>query len=121
VTPGHLCLQDIGARVLLTGDHVLPRISPNNGLHPDADEPSLRNFLSSLDRGAGYEDHEALPAHEYRFNGLAARSRQLQDHHARRCEENLDVVADVGGPTLWQLAEPLTWSRPGRSFSSETR
>jgi glyoxylase-like metal-dependent hydrolase (beta-lactamase superfamily II) len=111
-TPGHLCLQDLTAQVLLTGDHVLPRISPNIGLHPGADEPSLANFLASLDRVAGYDDHEALPAHEYRFRGLADRSRQLQDHHARRCREVLDVVADLGAPTLWQLAERLTWSRP---------
>ena len=111
-TPGHLCLQDLTARVLLTGDHVLPRISPNIGLHPGADEPSLAHFLASLDRVAAFDDHEALPAHEYRFTGLAARARQLQDHHARRCQEVLDVVADIGAPTLWQLAERLTWSRP---------
>ncbi len=111
-TPGHLCLQDLTARVLLTGDHVLPRISPNIGLHPGADQPSLANFLVSLDRVAGYDDHEALPAHEYRFTGLAARAQQLQDHHARRCQEVLDVVAELGKPTLWQLTERLTWSRP---------
>jgi glyoxylase-like metal-dependent hydrolase (beta-lactamase superfamily II) len=111
-TPGHLCLQVPDARLLLTGDHVLPRISPNIGLHPGADEPSLANFLASLDQVAGYDDHEALPAHEYRFRGLADRARQLQDHHAGRCQEVLDVVADLGAPTMWELAERLTWSRP---------
>jgi len=111
-TPGHLCLHVPDARLLLTGDHMLPRISPNIGLHPGTDEPSLANFLASLDRVAGYDDHEALPAHEYRFRGLADRARQLQDHHARRRQEVLDVVADLGAPTLWQLAERLTWSRP---------
>lgn len=111
-TPGHLCLQDLEAGVLLTGDHVLPRISPNIGLHPGTDEPSLANFLASLDRVAHYDDHEALPAHEYRFTGLAARARDLKEHHARRCQEVLDVVADLDAPTLWQLAERLTWSRP---------
>ena len=59
-----------------------------------------------------YDDHEALAAHEYRFTGLAARARDLQEHPARRCQEVLDVVADLGAPTLWQLAEGLTWSRP---------
>ncbi len=28
-TPGHLCLHDAAAGVLLTGDHLLPRITPN--------------------------------------------------------------------------------------------
>ena len=31
-TPGHLCLHDAAAGVLLTGDHLLPRISPNIGV-----------------------------------------------------------------------------------------
>ena len=111
-TPGHLCLQDVAAHRLLTGDHVLPRISPNIGLHPGTDSRALADFLSSLDRVAEYDDHEALPAHEYRFAGLAHRARQLQDHHARRCQEVIDVVGQLGAPTLWQLAERLTWSRP---------
>ena len=29
-TPGHLCLHDAAAGVLLTGDHLLPRISPQH-------------------------------------------------------------------------------------------
>ncbi len=32
-TPGHLCLHDAAAGILLTGDHLLPRISPNIGVH----------------------------------------------------------------------------------------
>lgn len=111
-TPGHLCLQEPDARVLLTGDHVLPRITPNIGMHPASTDAPLRRFLESLDRTAGYDDHDALPAHEYRFRGIAARARQLHLHHAQRCAEILDVVDGLGEPTLWQVAEQLTWSRP---------
>jgi glyoxylase-like metal-dependent hydrolase (beta-lactamase superfamily II) len=111
-TPGHLCLQEEDARLLLTGDHVLPRITPNIGLHPGTDAPALEQFLTSLDRVAAYDDHAALPAHEYRFDGLAARVRQLQEHHEHRCREVVAVVTDQGAPTLWELAQHLTWSRP---------
>lgn len=111
-TPGHLCLREPDARVLLTGDHVLPRITPNIGLLPQGGEAPLRHFLASLDKVAAYDDHDALPAHEYRFHGLAVRTRQLQEHHAHRCAELLTVVDELGRPTLWQLAEQLTWSRP---------
>jgi glyoxylase-like metal-dependent hydrolase (beta-lactamase superfamily II) len=110
-TPGHLCLQELDAHVLLTGDHVLPRITPNIGLQPGLANNPLRQFLASLDRVGGYDDHDALPAHEYRFRGLAVRTRQLRDHHEQRCLEMLEVVADLGTPTLWQLAQRLTWSR----------
>ncbi|GHF37001.1 glyoxylase-like metal-dependent hydrolase (beta-lactamase superfamily II) [Amycolatopsis bartoniae] len=111
-TPGHLCLQEPDARVLLTGDHVLPRITPAIGTRLDAAEPPLGQFLGSLERTATFDDHDALPAHEYRFRGLARRSEQLRAHHDQRCREILAVVAELGRPTVWEVATHLTWSRP---------
>ena len=111
-TPGHLCLREPDARLLLTGDHVLPRITPNIGLQPNGSDAPLREFYASLEKVAAYDDHDALPAHEYRFRGLAARTRQLREHHDARCQELVDVVGDLGHPTMWELAENLTWSRP---------
>ncbi|MEU1599437.1 MBL fold metallo-hydrolase [Streptomyces sp. NPDC005708] len=112
-TPGHLCLAEPAARVVLTGDHVLPRITPNIGLHGRRPgQAPLADFLSSLERLADWDDHEALPAHEYRFRGLATRTRQLRDHHARRLDELLAVVDALGRPTLWEVTAHLSWSRP---------
>jgi glyoxylase-like metal-dependent hydrolase (beta-lactamase superfamily II) len=110
-TPGHLCLYDEDENLLLTGDHVLPRISPNVGLQPFASDPPLGPYLRSLDRVRRYADSEVLPAHEWRFRGLDARLDQLVEHHAERCEEILSVVAREGSMTMWALTERLTWSR----------
>ena len=52
-TPGHLCLHEETEDVLLTGDHVLPRITPNIGLQPHAADPPLAAYLASLKRTAG--------------------------------------------------------------------
>ncbi|MGA5704143.1 MBL fold metallo-hydrolase [Peterkaempfera bronchialis] len=111
-TPGHLCLQEPDAGLLLTGDHVLPRITPNIGLNRVNGDAPLTRFLESLERTAAFDDHDALPAHEYRFRGLAARTRQLRDHHEQRCRELVTVIAGLGSPTVWQVAEQLSWSRP---------
>ncbi|BCY12355.1 MBL fold metallo-hydrolase [Actinoplanes sp. L3-i22] len=110
-TPGHICLVDAEAGVLLTGDHLLPRISPNIGLQRPGSSP-LESFLESLAKVAEHDGLDALPAHEYRFRGIAARARQLRAHHEQRCEEIVAVVEKLGAPTIWQLAEQLTWSRP---------
>ncbi len=110
-TPGHLCLHEETEDVLLTGDHVLPRITPNIGLQPHLTDQPLSSYLDSLDRVAAFDSAEALPAHEYRFSGLADRVRLLHIHHDRRCQEILDVLAAVGPATVWQVAERLTWSR----------
>ena len=43
-TPGHLCFYDERQEVLLTGDHVLPRITPHIGLAPGADRRPARRL-----------------------------------------------------------------------------
>ena len=110
-TPGHLCLLEPDAGVLLTGDHVLPRISPNIGLQLTGDHP-LARYLESLAKIAGYDAYEALPGHEYRFRGLAARAAELAAHHRERCAEIVATVARLGTPTVWEVAAALRWSRP---------
>jgi glyoxylase-like metal-dependent hydrolase (beta-lactamase superfamily II) len=110
-TPGHLCLHEETEDVVLTGDHVLPRITPNIGLQPHIAEPPLAAYLASLDRIAARDSAEALPAHEYRFHGLADRVRALHTHHDRRCQEILAVLEGTGPATAWQVTERLSWSR----------
>ena len=110
-TPGHLCFHDEDNDLLLTGDHVLPRISPNIAVeHYDVDPP-LASYLASLERVAQFDSAEALPAHEYRFRGLKARSRVLITHHERRCEEVAAILNSNGESTVWDVARQLRWSR----------
>jgi glyoxylase-like metal-dependent hydrolase (beta-lactamase superfamily II) len=110
-TPGHLCLHEESENLLLTGDHVLPRISPNIGLQSNFAEPPLAAYLRSLELIAAYDQAEALPAHEYRFAGLATRVKMLLAHHERRCDEVLAILGRLGPATAWQVTEELTWSR----------
>lgn len=112
-TPGHLCFADERYDVLLTGDHVLPRISPNISPSPLNDsEDALGSYLDSLAGLTGTEPDEVLPAHEYRFRGLAARVGQLQAHHRARLREVLEVIAAAPGCSTSDVAAALTWSRP---------
>ena len=110
-TPGHLCLHDAAAGVLLTGDHLLPRISPNISVFSTRDADPLSDYLASLDRTASFGADEALPAHEYRFRGLGVRSAALIAHHHDRSAEILHLIDQLGQPTAWAIASQLTWSR----------
>jgi len=120
-TPGHLCLHDEAENLLLTGDHVLPRISPNIGLQPNSAEPPLAAYLRSLELVAAYDDAEALPAHEYRFAGLASRVRMLLAHHERRCAEVIVILGRLGPATAWQVTQELSWSRGWASVTGFMR
>jgi glyoxylase-like metal-dependent hydrolase (beta-lactamase superfamily II) len=110
-TPGHICLHDADYDLLLTGDHLLPRISPNIGVFPGGLQSPLTSYLDSLREMPGFDSAEALPAHEYRFRGIAARSQAIARHHDARAREVLDIVAAAGQPTIWEVTEKLTWSR----------
>jgi glyoxylase-like metal-dependent hydrolase (beta-lactamase superfamily II) len=110
-TPGHICLHDADHDVLLTGDHLLPRISPNIGLTPGSMDSPLASYLDSLRALGGYDSAEALPAHEYRFRGIAGRAATLIEHHDVRAQEVLDVIAASDYATAWDVTTKLTWSR----------
>jgi glyoxylase-like metal-dependent hydrolase (beta-lactamase superfamily II) len=110
-TPGHLCLHDETNDLILTGDHILPRISPNVGLQPHSAAPPLAGYLNSLRRLSELDSAEVLPAHEWRFRGLRLRTEQLLEHHRLRCDEIVDVIADLGPSVAWQVTQRLSWSR----------
>jgi len=110
-SPGHLCLFDAAAGLLLSGDHVLPRITPNISFHSQQFPNPLGDYLESLMKIGLLEPNEVLPAHEYRFRGLRARTDQLVAHHEDRCREIESTLAVTPGISCWDLTLGLTWSR----------
>jgi len=107
-TAGHLCFVDESRDVVFTGDHVLPRISPNVGLHPHSAVSPLRAYIDSLTKIGAY-DHEVLPAHQWRFRGLPERAAELRSHHRARLDEILGHL-EPGPIDSWTLARGLTWA-----------
>ena len=83
-SPGHLCFYESTHELMLSGDHVLPRITPNIPFHPQAGANPLGDYLASLDKLEPYEVDEVLPAHEYRFDDLHTRLEELRQHHRER-------------------------------------
>jgi glyoxylase-like metal-dependent hydrolase (beta-lactamase superfamily II) len=120
-TPGHLCFADERTGLLFSGDHVLPRISPNiSSTHTGTADP-LRDYLDSLAAIGAEEPTEVLPAHEWRFRGLGSRTAELVAHHEHRLAELLEAIAQNPGSTPWQLAAHLTWSRPWDQYERRMR
>jgi glyoxylase-like metal-dependent hydrolase (beta-lactamase superfamily II) len=110
-TPGHLCFFDRRRSLMLTGDHVLPRITPNISPAPGVEDDVLGDYLASLSLLTDFEVEEVLPAHEYRFKGLSARVSDLRDHHGLRLGEVMDVLRERPGADSATVAEYLVWSR----------
>ena len=110
-SPGHVCFHDRRRRVLLSGDHVLPRISPNVSVHAQQMGNPLADFLDSLRAVREVEVDEVLPAHEWRFAPLAARVDELVAHHRRRLDVVAAEVSAAPGATCWEVTTRLPWSR----------
>jgi glyoxylase-like metal-dependent hydrolase (beta-lactamase superfamily II) len=121
-TPGHLCFYDEARDLLLTGDHVLPRITPNVSAYDMTSNP-LDDYLTSLDKIRGIQPAEVLPAHEYRFADLDSRLADLTEHHRERLAEAERGLASAGpaGTSAWQAAMGVTWSRPWADLASFQR
>src|SRR5256714_2356739 len=59
-SPGHLCFWEPSHRLILTGDCVLPRITPNVNLNPQTEPDPLGDYLNSLEKLAAYDATQAL-------------------------------------------------------------
>jgi glyoxylase-like metal-dependent hydrolase (beta-lactamase superfamily II) len=120
-TPGHLCFVDERSRRLFSGDHVLPRITPNISAQRGDPVSPLAAYLDSLAQTRDLDVDEVLPAHEWRFRGLAARADAITAHHERRLAELLAAVRRHPGAMPWELAGQLTWSRPWAEYGGQMR
>jgi glyoxylase-like metal-dependent hydrolase (beta-lactamase superfamily II) len=86
---GHLCLYDCAHRWLISGDQVLPSISPNIGLTwRSLDLNPLRSYLDSLERLRKLDrDTLVLPSHGLPFYGLRDRIDDLRSHHLKHLQQ----------------------------------
>jgi glyoxylase-like metal-dependent hydrolase (beta-lactamase superfamily II) len=115
-SPGHSCFYDADRQLLFSGDHILPRITPQIAVMRQDEGDPLATFLASLDRLERYTVDEVLPAHEYRFRGLEGRLADIAKHHTHRLAELFAAVRAAPGSTAWQLCSALSWSRPWAAF-----
>jgi glyoxylase-like metal-dependent hydrolase (beta-lactamase superfamily II) len=109
-TRGHVVIADWARGVMMTGDHVLPRITPSVGLEFDPEPSPLRSFLASLRLMLELPDAMMLPAHGNVTSSVHARVHELLAHHEQRLNLVRDLVAS-GDRTAWEVAGHMTWTR----------
>lgn len=105
-SPGHSCLFDTESKVLFAGDHVLPDISPNIGLHPQSTPDPLHDYLDGVKRIAALRPTLVLPAHGRPFSEIQPRVEVLVSHHQRRLDQITEIV-DRTEKSAWQVAVEL--------------
>lgn len=122
-TPGHtvdhVCLWDPETGTLLTGDHVLPSITPHVSGVRKAD--SLKSYLATLDLVAQLPSKTGLPAHGHPFDDVPGRVNAIKEHHAERMELLRDAGLALGPATVVDLSHEVFPKRHwGTMAESET-
>lgn len=126
-TPGHtddhICLLDRETGVLLSGDHVLPTITPHIGGWLDDVDP-LEAFFASLAKIGSFaaDVTTVAPAHGHPFADLTGRVEAIAEHHRERLAIVRRVFADEGRPmTVPEISRHLFSARAqGTMADAET-
>ena len=129
-SPAHARMYCPALKVLISGDHVLPRISSNVSVYPtEPDADPMRGWLDSLAkiRREVPDDVLVLPAHNECFRGLHARIDALasgQERSLERLRRSLqerkravDVFGALFARTIGEADVPLLGMATGESLA----
>lgn len=116
-SPGHICLYEARHRLLFTGDHILPRITPNISYHVQSGDDPLGSYLSALRKLEKLPVEKVLPAHEQIFYELSERVRALVSSHQQRADEIVSITGnelknayEIASRVKWRSGS-LPWSK----------
>ena len=90
--PGHNVIYLRQEKVMIVGDHLLPKITPHVGIYPDTTGNPLGDFIASQLKVQRFDVELVLPAHGAVYNDHRHRANQLIEHHRYREAEMLDLI-----------------------------
>ncbi|MGI6412860.1 MAG: MBL fold metallo-hydrolase [Syntrophomonadaceae bacterium] len=105
---GHLCLYETNKKLLISGDHILDKITPTvsqwslNGNH-------LREYLASLNKVQALDVSLTLPGHRNLITDCRRRISELKAHHQFRLQEILSLLTARQGQTAYHIASRMSW------------
>jgi glyoxylase-like metal-dependent hydrolase (beta-lactamase superfamily II) len=91
-SPSHICVWTGGDRILVSGDHLLPTITPHIDFRRGESPDPLGEFLESLKTIERLEPALVLPGHGRPFEDGGERARAVARHHDRRLGSILQVI-----------------------------
>jgi len=108
-TPGHICFYEESAKVIFTGDHILPKITPNVSVRNSKRSDPLADYIDSVNKLKNLDVDWVFPAHEYEFTDLEKRLDDLLEHHESRVQEIVDAVQSEPH-SAYQVASNVGWN-----------
>ena len=113
-TAGHFVLYNAERRLLLSGDHLLTKISSNIGKYPGSTDDPLGDFISSLQAIQQLDLAQVLPAHGDPFGNHQSRIDDLIGHHRKRLAK-IHATLEHGPRTPIEIVEAI-WGQKATGF-----
>jgi glyoxylase-like metal-dependent hydrolase (beta-lactamase superfamily II) len=110
---GHICLYEPDRKILFSGDHILPTITPNISVNPQSIENPLGRYLQSLQEMRNLDVELTLPGHDVPFKGYRGRIDEILEHHEQRNLEILKALDNMSR-TTYEIAREITWGDRSR-------
>lgn len=110
IVPGHsdglVTFYNENQKVLISTDHILPRITPNISYSYQGDSNPLDSYFNSLNRMKEIEIDYVIPSHGKPFFDGRKRIEELISHHEERCDFILSVLSSRK-LNVYQVSEVL--------------
>ena len=110
-TPGHsihnICIYDDENEILFSGDHILPKITPNIRMPLGEDNP-LGEYLRSLEKVSKLKVKYYLPGHGDINSNLQERIKTLKCHHYQRLLETFRIISDKP-LSAYEISSKMKW------------
>lgn len=110
ILPGHsdglITFYNEEQKVLISTDHILPRITPNISYWYQGDPNPLGSYFNSLNRMKELEIDYVIPSHGGPFYDGTKRIHELIAHHEERCDFILSILS-TSKLNVYQIAKGL--------------
>ncbi len=101
-SPEHMALWNSEQKLLISGDHLLPSITPNISLHPVGLRNPLESYLQSLEEFSLLDCKHYLPAHGAVSSDFRERINQITLHHQQKFADLMNQL-----PTRFTVVDAL--------------
>ncbi|GEN87656.1 MBL fold metallo-hydrolase [Oceanobacillus sojae] len=108
-TPGHsdglVTFYNRENSVLLSTDHILPKITPNISYWFHGDPNPLENYLKSLEKIKKLDVEWVIPSHGSSFQDASKRISEIKAHHEKRLNSLQEMLKS--GLTIYETMKTL--------------
>ncbi|MCD1147654.1 MBL fold metallo-hydrolase [Peptoniphilus sp. KCTC 25270] len=115
-TPGMVGLYEEEKKILVCGDHILGKITPNITYWGDQFGDSLGVYLKNIEKIKDMPIDLLLSSHRYLIDDVPARIEELKGHHEFRLQQVREIIHREGEANIRTITKNLSWDISAKNW-----